>query len=206
MVLRLFHQAALAFVSLMVVFYQHFFFVNHPRAPELMSLNGWVNMEFYLLLIGFFFRHRENASNGMGQFGDFCIILYMLRSKDILVESNDILSNIISNVVEQMMSCGQGNGDGCNYFGNGPRWEMGTDTYGYKDKGEAVAYMVICCILYILDFRYQMVWGGVGRRSSWLVASYLLGLGIKRNEWIVLNQIFGAFDAVISNLCFFFWL
>ena len=55
MVLRLFHQAALAFVSLMVVFYQHFFFFNHPRAPELMSLNGWVNMEFYLLLIGFFF-------------------------------------------------------------------------------------------------------------------------------------------------------
>lgn len=93
----------------------------------------------------------------MGQFGGFCIILYILRSKDILVESNDILSNIISNVVEQMMSCGQGNGDGCNYFGNGPRWEMGTDTYGYKDKGEAVAYMVICCILYILDFRYQMV-------------------------------------------------
>lgn len=55
MVLRLFHQAALAFVSLVVIFYQHFFFVNHPRAPELMSLNGWVNMEFYLLLINFFF-------------------------------------------------------------------------------------------------------------------------------------------------------
>lgn len=44
---------------------------------------------------------------------------------------------------------------------------------------------------------------GIGRRSSLLVASYLLGLGIKWNEWIVLNQIFGTFDAVISNLCFF---
>lgn len=88
----------------------------------------------------------------MGQFGGFCIILYTLRSTDILVESNGILSNIVSRVVKQLVSCGQGNGDGCNYFGNRPRGDTGVDTYGYRDRWEAVAYMIICCILYILDF------------------------------------------------------
>lgn len=43
---------------------------------------------------------------------------------------------------------------------------------------------------------------GLGR-SSWLVASNLLGLGIKWTEWIELNLLFGVFIVVMSNMCFF---